>query len=229
MDIFLVPVGGDGYELYCEIDDGEAPEPREGRPRWRQKASAVFHRMLRYIETERRSRLDKAAAAPRTRVERIGDRAMAWLAERVAEQRLLWQLRSQTAATAHYPDDLTAAAADAVVRDSLRRDSRRHLRWAVVHTVAYLAALPLSAIPGPNFLTFFFSFRALGHLLSWMGARQGLRAVAWQHEACPPLTRLRGLAALDPAARVALAREVAAVLQLQRLDTFVARMTLGGP
>jgi hypothetical protein len=230
MDIYLVPLGADRDELYCEIDDHAVRTDDEKRSRWRRKASDLFHRTLLYLETERRRRLALAEEAePRTRLQRIRDRALAWLAERVAEQRLLWHLRSQTAATLHHPDDLTAAHAEAIVRRSLRHDGRRHLGWAVVHTLAYLAALPLSALPGPNFLTWFFGFRALGHLLSWMGTRQGRSRVRWSFAACPPLTALRRLPSTSPADRAPLAREVAQALNLPHLDTFVERMALGGP
>ena len=103
MDIYLVPVGAERYELYCEVDDHALREGDDSRSAWRRKASALFHRMLQYLEDERRRRLASAAADPRTRWQRLRDRVLAWLAERVAEQRLLWHLRSQTAATVAPP------------------------------------------------------------------------------------------------------------------------------
>jgi len=229
MDIYLVPVGAERYELYCEVDDHAARRDNDRRAGWRRKASSLFHAALHYIEDERRRRLEHAAAEPRTRLQRLRDRAIAWLAERVAEQRLLWHLRGQEAAALHHPHDLTPEASESIVRRSLKHDSGRHLRWAVAHTLGYLAALPLSFWPGPNLLTFFFSFRALGHLLSWLGARQGLRRVQWRFSACPPLTDLRRLPSMRPGDRGALAREVAAALDLHHLDTFVERMALGSP
>lgn len=230
MDIYLVPVGADRDELYCEIDDHAVREDAGQRPSWRVKASAAFHGMLQYVEAERRRRLAlAAAAAPRSTLQRIRDRVLAWLAERVAEQRLLWHLRSQVAATLHHPDDLSPAQADAIVRRSLRRDGGRHLRWTIAHTLAYLVALPLSAIPGPNFLTWFFAFRALGHFLSWLGTRQGLSAVQWTLVPCPPLTTLRRLRSAAPSDRRSIARGAAETLHLHHLDTFVERMALGGP
>ena len=38
---------------------------------------------------------------------RIQDRLIAWVAERIAEQRLLWNLRRQTAVVAAHPPDMT--------------------------------------------------------------------------------------------------------------------------
>jgi hypothetical protein len=229
MDIYLVPLGAERYGLYCEVDDHADRADDDARPSWRRKASEAFHGMLRYVEAERRRRLAQAASESRTALQRIRDRALAWLAERVAEQRLLWHLRSQTSALVHHPHDLAASAAETIVRQSLRRDGRRHLRWTVVHAACYLAALPLSAIPGPNVLTWFFAFRGLGHLLSWMGARQGRSRVQWTFAPCPPLTGLRRLSSVRPGERETLAREAAAALHLRHLDTFVERMALGGP
>ena len=72
---------------------GRGPPPGpdgDARPGWRAALSRQFHRSLAYLEAERRGRLAKAAAAERrTRLQRLRDRALGWLAERVAEQRLL--------------------------------------------------------------------------------------------------------------------------------------------
>jgi hypothetical protein len=228
MDIFLVPVAPDRYELYCEVED-HPPAEVGGRGRWRQRAVQAFHRAVTWIESERRRRLELAATAPRTRWQHLRDRVLAWLAERIAEQRLLWYLRSKSDVTARHPDDCLEADAAAVVRKSLRDDSRRHVIWAVLHLAGYLVSLPLSALPGPNLPAYFFSFRAFGHGLSWLGARHGLRAVRWRYEPCEALTDLRRMPSLAGAARVTLAHDVATRLQLRHLDTFVERMTLGGP
>jgi len=230
MNIYLVPVGPGRYELYCEVDDHHPTVAGETARSWRQRASQGFHRALAYVESERRQRLARASAAEsRTRGQRIRDRVIGWLAERVAEQRLLWHLRSQTAVTAHHPDDLSPADAEDVVQRSLRGDSRRHLVWMLVDAFIYLGSLPLTPIPGPNVLALYFSFRAVGHLLSWMGARHGLRGVQWRYAACAPLATLRQMPALNPSSREALAREVAAQLTLRHLDTFVERIALAGP
>jgi len=230
MNIYLVPVGLDRYELYCEVDNHHPADGGETARGWRQRASQGFHRALAYVESERRQRLARASAAEsRTRGQRVRDRVIGWLAERVAEQRLLWHLRNQIAVTAHHPDDLSPSDAEDVVRRSLRGDSRRHLVWMLVDAFIYLASLPLTPIPGPNVLALYFSFRAVGHLLSWMGARHGLRRVQWRYAACAPLTMLRQVPMMNPSSREALAREVAAQLTLRHLDTFVERIALAGP
>lgn len=230
MDIYLVPAGRHRYGLYCEVEDRHQGSEDGTRPGWRAALSRQFHRGLAYLETERRDRLAKAAAAERrTRLRRLRDRALGWLAERVAEQRLLWFLRSERDVTAHHPSDMPADDAERWVRNELRRDKLRHLVWMLVDGGIYLASLPLTPIPGPNVLSLYFSFRAIGHFLSWLGARHGLRHVTWTYEASGPLAELRRLPGLMPADRAALAREVAARLDLRHLEQFLARMALAGP
>jgi hypothetical protein len=230
MDIYLVPAGRNHYGLYCEVDDRRPPGRSDTRPRWREALSRQFHRGLAYLESERRDRLARAAAAERrTRLQRFRDRVLGWLAERVAEQRLLWFLRSERAVTAHHPDDMPADDAERWVRSELRRDSRRHLYWMLVDGGIYVASLPLTPLPGPNVLSLYFSFRAIGHFLSWGGARNGLRHVEWTYAASGPLAELRRLPGMKPADQAALARDVASRLNLRHLDRFIARMALAGP
>jgi len=230
MDIYLVPAGRNHYGLYCEVDDRRQAGEADARPGWRAALSRHFQRGLAFLEAERRGRLAKAAATERrTVVQRIRDRALGWLAERVAEQRLLWLLRRERSVTAHHPDDMPADDAERWVRSELRRDSRRHLFWMFVDGGVYLASLPLTPIPGPNVLSLYFSFRAIGHFLSWGGAVNGLRRVQWTYAASAPLADLRRLPGLKPAEQAVLAREVASRLNLRHLDHFIARMALATP
>ncbi len=230
MDIYLVPAGRHHYGLYCEVED-RRPSPEDAaRQGWRAALSRRFHQGLAFLEAERRGRLAKATAAERrTRLQRLRDRALGWLAERVAEQRLLWFLRSEREVRAHHPDDMPADDAERWVRSELRRDGLRHLVWMFVDGGIYLASLPLTPIPGPNVLSLYFSFRAIGHFLSWLGARHGLRHVSWHYAASGPLAELRRLPGMKPADQAALAREIGARLNLRHLDRFVARMALAGP
>ena len=232
MDIYLVPAGRNHYGLYCEVEDRRQGAGAEQRSGWRAAVSRHFYRGLAFLEAERRARLEraaKAAADRRSLAQRARDRALGWLAERVAEQRLLWFLRSERAATAHHPDDMPADDAERWVRSELRRDSRRHLFWMFVDAGIYLASLPLTPIPGPNVLSLYFSFRAIGHFLSWGGAINGLRKVSWAYRPSGPLAELRRLPGLKPDEQTALARRVASQLNLRHLDRFIARMALAGP
>ena len=230
MDIYLVPAGRNHYGLYCEVEDRRHAQAADRRQGLRAVLSRHFYRGLAYLEEERRLRLERAAAAERRSVlQRLRDRVLGWLAERVAEQRLLWFLRSVPAATAHHPDDMPADDAERWVRSELRRDSRRHLFWMVVDAGVYVASLPLTPLPGPNVLALYFSFRAIGHFLSWGGALNGLRRVEWTYAASSALAELRRLPGMTPADQAALAREIGSRLQLRHLDRFIARMALAAP
>jgi hypothetical protein len=238
MDVFLVPAGPDGHELYCEPHHDAAPIPGE-RPGWRARLSWSFWRarvtrtfriVLTYLEQERERRAARRAARHRgTLLQRVRDRVVAWMAERVAEQRLLWRLRSAGAAVAHYPDDLSAEEASAIVRRSLQRDGARHRNWLLFDATGCAVTAPLSFVPGPNILLYFFIFRATGHYLSWTGARHGTSVVRWTCQPCPPLTELRRLTSMPLTERAALASAVASRLGLEHIDTFAERMALVRP
>ena len=151
MDIYLVPAGRHHYGLYCEVDDRRQLSEDDTRPGWRAALSRQFHRMLAYLEAERRGRLAKATEAERrSYLQRLRDRVLGWLAERVAEQRLLWFLRSERSVTAHHPDDMLVDDAERWVRSELRRDSRRHLFWMFVDAGIYLASRAADAHPRPE-------------------------------------------------------------------------------
>ena len=105
MDVFVIPIGLDRYELYCEASV-EAPslDPAAkgiiGRIRHR------FAFMLHQAEERQRSGAPSSTGAT-TWLTRVQEYIMAWVAERVAEQRLLWNLRRESAVAAAYPQDLT--------------------------------------------------------------------------------------------------------------------------
>ena len=108
MDVYFIPVGPDRYELYCEHDDTPT--------KWSAThAEGLLCRTLRELQGGARPRGTTAAewrktASRRSRswTERMKDRAMCWIAEKIAEQRLLWRLRNESELTLHYPDDMSA-------------------------------------------------------------------------------------------------------------------------
>jgi hypothetical protein len=222
MDVFLIPLGPDErYELYCEPADGPAASadeaPRRGplRRMW-----ARFQEMLAAAEEAQRQ---PDAPHPAT----WSDRLMRWVAERIAEQRLLWHLRRQEQAALHYPADLDAAGAARILRGQLAADAERHRRWMVIDTVLTVITGPLFFfVPGPNVIAYFFLFRAVGHYLSHRGARKGLDAVAWQYVVSEPLRELRRAIVLDEPVRSERVGQVASQLQLEHLPGFVQRVAL---
>ena len=99
MDVFVIPIGRDRYELYCEVnDDTPVPDEVQGEGLFgRAQRRAVD--MLRAVEAQHRegSRMDVTSQG---RIWRLRHRVLGWMAERIAEQRLLWNLRRETDAVA---------------------------------------------------------------------------------------------------------------------------------
>ena len=228
VDVFLVPIGEDRYELYCEVPD----EPAEDDAASARGPLTFLHNGLRRLklrfhevvaEAERERRMSRAERPRRGWFGRLRARAMRWIAESIAEQRLLWHLRRQTQACLFHPDDLDAPAAIAIMRKQLGRDFDKHQFWLVFDTLGLLASFILVPIPGPNLLLYYFAFRVVGHYLSLRGARQGLNATFWRTEPRAPLTELRRAIALDPASRERHVNDIAVRLQLEHLARFFQR------
>jgi hypothetical protein len=221
MDVFLVPVGPDAYELYCEhVDEPDAhgdapPSGFFARLRFR------FHQVL--AEAERERRHDRVAAAHDNWLQRAKRRGLRWVAESIAEQRLLWNLRRHADAALHYPDDMSAEAADSLMRQQLARDFEKHRFWLAIDSVLMIISGLLILIPGPNVIGYYFAFRVVGHFFSVRGARNGLSKVAWSRLASSPLTDLRHALSLDAAGRLQQAEAVASRLRLDHLATFFQR------
>jgi hypothetical protein len=217
MDVYLVPTGADRYELYCEpagapLADVDAPPTSL----WG-RGVATFRRALAEGEEARRGR----ASGDPSRLGRIRLAIMCRIAEAVAEQRLLWRLRRETAACLHHPDDMAGADADTHARRRLGGDRDKHRRWFVIDGLLTVASAPIALLPGPNVFAYYFIFRTVGHFLSMRGAEQGLRVVRWQPLASPPLTGIRTALPLEPATRTQRLHEIAAALGLEDLAPFV--------
>jgi hypothetical protein len=220
MDVYLVPVGAERYELYCEVPDEPQGVDAE--------ALGFFRRLKRRFqdtltEAERARRHGHIEDQDAGWLTRVKARTMRWVAESIAEQRLLWHLRRQTHATFHYPADLDEANAAGVRRAQLVRDFDKHRFWLAIDSLAFVASGLLMLVPGPNFLAYYFAFRLVGHYFSLRGARQGLNTVTWTSEPSEPLAELRRAIALDPELRERQVHDVAARLRLEHLATFFKR------
>ena len=233
MDVYVVPIGPDRYELYCEA--AHDPEPGADPPPtgFFDRLKHRFTVLLRAAEERRHDHNAGAASEEHTWFGRLQDRVMAWVAERVAEQRLLWNLRRESEALAMHPDDMTFDQAQTLIHRMLQRDYDRHKVWFVVDGLAFIVSFvvlgPLFLlIPGvANIPALYFGFRVVGHWLSMRGASQGLHRVSWAGRACPPLTELRRVAVMPPGEREGQVHAIAARLRLQRFSTFFERVALG--
>jgi hypothetical protein len=226
MDVYLIPLSGERYELYCEPGDEreEGEDPHAG----------LFTRLIerfraRLVQLDRTHGKVERDGDQQTWTRRVRHRVERWLAEKVAEQRLLWRLRKHTRARAFYPQELSASQATTIVQRLLQRDVDRHRVWILVDGVAFLIA---SVVLGPFFLLVpgvanlpagYFAFRLLGHYLSMRGARHGLHGVDWGYEPCEPLVALRETLRLPRSERLQQVREIAARLRLTHLPRFFRR------
>jgi hypothetical protein len=230
MDVFLVPVGRESYELYCEhVDEPEDTgevlptglfgrvDPRYVFARLKQR----FHQML--LEAERDRRHGNVASGDAGWFQRGKRRMMRWVAESIAEQRLLWNLRRHDEAILNYPDDITADAAVAVMRQQIVRDFEKHRFWLAIDSILLVISALLILVPGPNVIGYYFAFRVVGHFFSVRGAKNGLDRVNWTRVPLSALTDLRRALALDPADRLREAEAVGSRLRLHHLATFYQR------
>ena len=228
MDVFVIPVGADQHVLYyeqtIEPEPEDVPEPSGILARWQRR----FSELLREAEENRHERHDQAGM-PQSWTSRMQDRMMSWIAKRVAEQRLLWNLRKQERVVAVHPSDMAFDAVMPHILRALQRDYERHRNWLIVDTIGLIASGLLAIVPGPNLLAYYFLFRVGGHWLSMRGATQGRRRVAWEGRPCEPLNRLREALRLPRRERHAQVQQVSATLCLRHLPTFFERVTAKAP
>jgi len=224
MDVYLVPVAPDRYELYCEEPDD--PATLEGAPPPGGFFRRTLHRVratLAEAERERRRGEPHAGDTPATFFGRFKARTLRWAAEWIAEQRLLWQLRGKTAVNLVYPDDLTEAQGRQLLKRSLQRDWERHRFWLAIDSLGLVGSVLLILLPGPNFIGYYFLVRTAGHYLSLRGARQGLVVVTWSVAASPALAALRAMVGESPDAREARVQAIAEALRLEHFAHFFQR------
>ena len=221
MDVYLVPVGPDRYECYYEAaEQDDTEEPVEGRGFFA-RMRAKFNDQLKEAE---QARHQKAIEEPTTFLGRMQKRSMRWIAERIADQRLLWHLRRADAATLHTSADLPAAEADRIRRSNFKWDADHHRNRLILHTLALIAVVPIALVPGPNVLGYLFTFTVVGHFLSWRGAVKGLHQIAWTIVPNPELTDLHRAFSLDAAARHQVIFDVAHRLHMPKMARFVEQM-----
>lgn len=224
MDAFLVPTSADRYELYSESTADAAPprDPAVPRSSWASWWTRMTDRVDAWIDEGEDERRRAAASQPPAHG-RVRRAITARLAYVVASQRLLWALRHTTDVRLIHPDDLTADDARAAAHARLRRDVEKHLWWAVIEMLLVIASLPLVFVPGPNVIGYYFLFRAGAHVLSWRGAKTGLKRAVWRPQPSAELTALRSTLQLDRAARAVKAQELGRALGLGGLAAFLDR------
>lgn len=222
MDVFLVPAGRDLYELYTEEAD-EMPDEATAAPRgFFANLKYKFTQML--AEAERERRRGTASRVHGGWPARAKARLMRWVAESIAEQRLLWNLRREDSACFLFPDDISEADAVGVLRTQLSSDFKKHRFWLAIDSLLMVGSAALILVPGPNVLGYYFAFRVVGHFFSVRGAKRGLSGINWTNTPSAPLADLRRAIDLDPVARLEHVERVASTLHLDHLPSFFQRV-----
>jgi hypothetical protein len=187
---------------------------------------------MRRAEEHHQRRGDEVDHQAKGWLGRLHDHTMAWVAERIEEQRLLWNLQGQTTATAAHPQDMTFDQVLGLIRRILQDDYDRHRRWMIIDGILFVLTFVLLGplfllVPGvANLPALYFGFRAVGHFFSMRGARHGLAHVQWTSRPCPPLAELRDVVVLEPPVRAERIHDIASRLRLQRLSTFFDRVAI---
>lgn len=228
MDVFLIPTAKeDQYELYYEATEDAEPTEDTEHPEGGGTGGGIVHRvrrrfseMLREAE-EWRHRRHQGEDHPETGfIARSRRKVMGFVVERIAEQRLLWHLRRATRVCAQIPSDLSEERADAIIRQTLKKDADHHFKWLWIDLALLILVSPLVVIPGPNVPGFYFTFQVVSHFLSYRGAKHGLTGIQWTIHQHPALTELRTLLAPSAPNRSRRVHELAAKLRLQHLATY---------
>ena len=224
--VYLVPTGGERFELYTEPAD----EASTGR---RPERTGSWHRTLHQLHQRWRHAVHTASAEresgePAGRIARARDWVVRGIAQSIAEQRTLWSLRGLTSAAFIYPDDLSESLATEVREQLLAHARRHHGWWLLANLVGAAVTAALVLLPGPNVIGYYFIFRVIAHYLSWSGARQASARTAWRSKPEPALTELGTLARLAYDARTQRVAAIAEQLHLPRLVEFFDRVAAEG-
>jgi hypothetical protein len=226
MNVYLVPVAERRYQLYVEVpaDDAASAPADDGRDGWASRQARRFRNTLAEAE---QARLRRERGEPDGH-SGVWAAVLRRVAEAVAEQRLLWHLRHQTAAVIVHPDDLSRSEALTAVRAEFTGEIAKHRRWLVIDAVVVGITGPLFFfVPGPNLVSWYFTFRAIGHLLSWRGARKGLIGIAWESQPSAELTAVRSALTLPAPDRRLRLLAIGEALGLAHLAPFVERVWAG--
>jgi hypothetical protein len=221
LDVYLVPIARDRYECYYEAEEEPEQDVDPAGQGVFARLRRRFHEQLKEAEAARHQ---KVIEEPKTFLGRLHQRTMRWIAERIAEQRLLWHLRTAHRATLHVSADLLPRDAEWLMREAMKRDAEFHRNRLIPHTLLLILSAAVAVVPGPNVLGYLFTFTVVGHFLAWRGAVNALTRVSWTVTPNMPLTDLRHAFSLDADTRHRLIKEVAKRLHMPKMALFVERM-----
>jgi hypothetical protein len=219
--VYLVPIGSGRFELYTEPADVAPDRTTSHEP------AGFWSRTVRRLHDrwhETAAHAESGGGPPAGRLARARGWLVRRIAESIAEQRTLWSLRGVASASFVHPANLSSELAAAIRERLLALARRHHGWWLIANLVGVAITAVLVLLPGPNLIGYYFVFRAIGHFLSWRGARQALDQIAWTPRPEEALTELGDLAPLPREERAGRVEALASRLQLPRLVTFFDRV-----
>ena len=177
-------------------------------------------------EAERERRQGPAEREPEGWMGRAKARSMRWVAESIAEQRLLWHLRRQASACLYYPDDIEEAPAVTALRQQLRRDFEKHRFWLCIDSAGFVLSGCCSWCPAPTS-----SPTTSPSAWSDTTSRCAARARGWtgspgRRKKSVPLAELRRVINFDGAGRERRVTDVATALHLEHFAKFFERVAV---
>ena len=172
MEVFLVPVAIGALRALLR---GARRAGRAGSEPPKGFIRRMVHRSRELIAEAERERRHGRTDAGAGWASRMKARTLKWVAESIAEQRLLWHLRRQESGVFYFPTTSTRRCGCDPAR--LSSSGLRQASLLARHRFGGVRASGLLVlVPGPNVLAYYFAFRMVGHYLSLRRARQGLRS-----------------------------------------------------
>ena len=227
MDVYLVPIAADRFEAYYEAPDDDEPVESADGLGFFGRLRVRFQAQLKEAE---QARHQVAPEEPTTFLGRMQKRSLRWIAERIAEQRLLWRLRTADAATLHVAADMDPQEAESLMRAAMKRDADRHLRLLAVHSRgADRCRRRWPSCPGPTCSATCSPSR--WSATSWPGAARAAACTQVQWQVAPSTGAHRpaaGVCRWAAADRHRVIHDVAHRLHMPKLARFVERMAATG-
>jgi hypothetical protein len=222
LNVYFIPLAGGRFEPYFEHEEVPEAEPvAADQQGFFARLVARFSAMIKEAEEQRHQ---TSHDRPSTTLGRLRRALLGWVAEQVAEQRLLWRLRNAERAELHVPEDLNPDEALRRFREGLQQDADKHRLRLALHLVGLLISAPFAIVPGPNLFGYFFTFTVVGHFMAFRGARRGLNVVTWSVVPNPELTTIGRAVVTAAPERYRIIHDAAARLRLAHLARFVERM-----
>jgi hypothetical protein len=110
-----------------------------------------------------------------------------WLQRHVSpDEPSLRRMRHAPIVELYHPPELAPEKAQEIWRDYLRKRHRKHLLWFTGDVLISPITVILAPLPGPNLIGYWFVYRAVCHMLAWLGIRRArLQRVPMQLQHTP--------------------------------------------